>query len=331
MPERPNQSTEPAEASLRRLQQSATTAEFIAACSSLISSSPHVSVNLNALSELKAVVSGAKPVRWDWFLRNPEGSVVDAGWDFLVTSALNGGYFQVDQTGAVSQWEVGGSGSAALVDWYRGLREAKLVPGVEYTGSKAEAASLYAPWVEGQPHAPERLAILCDFASRSAFAEFQSMMMSTGNDDGTYHFTLHHADWLASVFPRAFGQDPFRKKACLAFLLLSGHIASRGGAVIYDLPIPSDYQIPRILAWKGVILVSNLFEARLRDRSSLISVFSEEVMHYRAAAVVAAHRLGLMASVSDYLVDGALFGGFRKDPDLIANGLPPMKCDSLWF
>ena len=305
------------------------TQTFVAACAEQVRDSAHVSVQENALDDLVPLVAGARPVSWDWFLRNPDGDLAEAAWDFLVTSALNGGYFQECPDGTVRQWEANGSGSAALIDWYRQLREARLVPGADISG-RVTALSLLEQRVAGQPHAGERLEILADFAEEGARDAFQAILRATAAAPNRHRFTLADADRVAGLFPRGFGQDPFRKKAILVFLLLAGHIESRGGSVEYDLPVPSDYQIPRILCWKGAISLSPAFEAKLRS-GGLIDVRSRACRDLRAAAVVMARELGTRAGVDDRFVDGALFMGFRRHPGFLADAPPPMRCASLWF
>ncbi len=184
------------------------------------------------------------------------------------------------------------------------------------------------------PYAPERRAILEEFAAPCAAAKADLVLAALERQDGGgYRGTLglRDARILARLFPAAFGGDPFAKKACLAILFIAGHLAAQGhGGVTADIPIPADCQLPRMFHWAGAIGVSGGFAAALRA-GGLLDPASPEVTAFRAAAVVAAHDLGRMAGQPDWMVDGALFGAVRKDPAFQAESLPPMRTRGMWF
>jgi hypothetical protein len=277
---------------------------------------------------LAALAASASPIPWNRFLctdgldpRSPR-----AAFELAFNAALNGGYFE-EKGGSVVQWESGGSGSQALAEWIAKLGRLGCLPGIDI-GEEAASARL-APLVEGQPHAAHRLRICLEFADPARRSAHEALLEGC-RSGAAWRFDLAAVDQLVGLYPSGFGSDPFRKKACLAFLMLSTSLRAAGAEVSYELPIPSDYQIPRILAWKGLIRVSDGLKAMLTS-GKLIDVQSEEVTAFRAAAVVVAHEIGRIARRDDDIVDGALFGTFRKDPAFVAGALPPMRCASLWF
>ena len=136
---------------------------------------------------------------------------------------------------------------------------------------------------------------------------------------------------MSEIYPAAFVQDPFLKKAILALQMLTQHmVAARDISVDYDLPIPSDYQIPRYLAFIGAIVPSPEAVEQIRS-GRLLPVEGDVVTAMRAAAISLSHRLGEVSGVPDYVIDGVLFTSCRKDPEVKARALPPMRCSSLWF
>lgn len=307
--------------------------DFITSCRSIATHSPSVSLNLDRLDVFLPAVQGRTYADWSWYLPSGDLDPGQALREFAFNAALNGGYFQ-ETPGGIRQWESGGSGSQALLDWIAELRKDNLLTPIGLLGNEIAQES-YKARLEGLPHADERFQIIMSFASREGDAALLKLARDLEADRksrGVYHLNLSHVDELARAFPLAFGEDPFRKKAVLALLMFAGWLFHRREETVSAaLPIPSDYQIPRIFAWKGVIKTSAELERMIRNDRALLDVDCEPVTAFRAAAVVAAHELGLKAGVADIVVDGALFSTFRKDPEFQAAALPPMRCASMWF
>lgn len=319
------------------LQGAADLDQFVRSCRSLVASSSHVAYVPSALDGLIPLVQAAKPISWDWYLRDSTGPLAGRWYDMILSSALNGGYFAEDPvTGEVRQWQVNGSGSDALLQWIDRLRSEGLMPGVDHVAVRWDDHEYRAGLdrlLAGLPYARERRAILDEFAAPGTVLGANHVLERLVTDsDGRLcgALGLREVCHLVRCFPAAFGDDPFHKKACLAVLLLTSHLNAHGHSVEAYLPIPADYQIPRILSFYGAIELSDeLTDTLLAGR--LLDATSEPVTHFRAAAVVAAHDLGLRARTPDWLVDGALFGTVRKDEAFKANALPPMKIRGLWF
>ena len=300
---------------------------FIDAARDIVNASDFA-IDEQALSQLQPLVDSAKPVSWTWYLPAGELSLEEVMFELSLNAALNGGYFAKAADGSIRQWEVGGSGSQALLQWLQERREAHEIPGI-HLKTPASARLVLADRLAGQPFADERLETLAMFAYDGTRARLADIL-NDAREDGKLSFALRHADALADLVPSGFGGDPFRKKACLALQMVAGHAAANGFELGSELPIPSDYQIPRILAWQGTILLSDRFAQALQSEAFL-DVTSADVTAFRAAAVVACSDLARMAGVEDGVVDGALFTTFRKNPDFKAGALPPMRTDSFWF
>lgn len=310
---------------------------FVEACREVLrrGGNEHVTYLRGPLRHLLPLVERARPLSWDWELRDPEGPLPGRWHDIAFSSALNGGYFHRPGGGPVTQWEVGGSGSQALMQWLAGIRRDGLLPGVDHFGIPFEGArylDLVLRALAGVPYAAERFQVFREFAAKWPWAGEGVLDALSEAPDGKLEgkLELRHVDMLAHAFPEGFGADPFRKKACLAIMLLASHLAARGHRVEARIPVPSDYQVPRIMAWAGAIVVSPGLRAALL-KGDLLEQGCPEVTQFRAAAVVACHDLGQMAGAPDWMVDCALFGPVRANQDFRANSLPPMRIRGMWF
>ncbi len=323
----------PAAAFADALLAATDSATFVAHCHAQAAASAHATLNLAAAEPLAETVRLHRPAGWDWFLGDPNEDLRRLVVDYHLGSALNGGYFAVGPDGRITQWERNGSGSTALVAWLAEVRARRAVPGTDLTSPASVEAAL-ADDLAAQPLAAARMAICREAADQGRLDALVTLVEAskTTLSSGTigYRFTFSSVLWLAALYPEAYAADPFRKRAILFFLLLSGHFAARGIAVENDLPIPSDYQMSRGFAFAGVIAVSPAFTAILRS-DAMLDVRSDAVMDYRAAAVAAARHVGGLTGREDWLVDGALFGTWRKDPAFKAHSLPPVRCASIWF
>jgi len=96
--------------------------------------------------------------------------------------------------------------------------------------------------------------------------------------------------------------------------------------------VSNNSSIEQYLALDVAAVHEKIVDAWFQASISLFRVVeSEEVMHYRAAAIVAASAIAEDHDIPDYIVDNVLFTTFRKDPDFIANSINPMRCSSIWF
>jgi len=82
-----------------------------------------------------------------------------------------------------------------------------------------------------------------------------------------------------------YAEDPFFKRALLFFMQLNRRVGWFE-AEIRHLPIPADYQIPRVLRYQGVIRYSDELAGAV-DRFALILPGSSEECEIRAASILA--------------------------------------------
>lgn len=303
------------------------------ACHALVDGSPHVGLHVGRLVALQDRVRLARPVAWEWMFDPRSVTDADRLFDAAFNASLNGGYFHRDGEGRVRQWEERGSGSQALGTWIDGLRRGGVLPGhdVSGTGGAIEAwLEAVRPGMQGQPYQEERLAVLRQFADPARRAQLNGLACEVLADGGMAA-TLPLVDRLADIYPAGLRADPLRKKAMLAFLLVAGHRAAAGLPVTWRVGAPMDYQLPRILLWQGVLQVSAQLDGLLRQPDVLLPIDSTAVFHLRAASFVAIEILSAMTGVPSFLVDGALFMDFRRDPEFVAEAPPPMRVDGTWF
>lgn len=311
------------------LRAARTIDEFNAICAALIEESPFVSVDESMLHVLDDTISNAAATNWSWMHDARSVTPAELMFDLAFNASLNGGYFELDSTGAIRQWQLGGSGSSALTRWFEDIRAEGLLPGRDIR-TPAEAAEKLAPHVAGLPYAEERLDVCRQFADRSRRTRLEDLVASQ-IDGNLLRCDLAAADRLAEIYPAGLKADPFRKKAILAWLLLAGVLAHRGYEVEWKAGLPIDYQIPRALLWKGILRPTEKLTALLKTGDALIDIEGDGVTHLRAATAVAVELLARRTGVAAWLIDGAIFNGFRKDPAFQASSLPPMKTNGSWF
>lgn len=305
-------------------------AEFIMLCRAHIEASPLVEYRPELLAFIADDIRKTPPCGWDWYApHTDEPHAVLFAHAF--NAALNGGYFAFDPfVHRIEQWAVDGSGSRALQLWIDKLKTDSILPGVNVADlTRQESTLLYLPLLDRIPFKMERHDVCMEFTSTNRMMALHSILSHAGRD-GIYRFDLCHADALARIYPAGFGQDPFRKKAILAFTTFSGHLASRGIPVKSALPIPADYQLPRIFQWLGVLTAGSEIMTAINGER-LLDPLSPEVMTLRAGAIVAAADLAALAGTDDYLVDTTLFTRYRVAPEFIRDAPPPMRCNSFWF
>ena len=307
-----------------------TRAEFIAACRAVVDASLHVRLRPKRLRRAHDLVSAATPISWAWYVRPEPETLSDAAFDLVALAAPNGGYFYTTPDGGVAQWAHEGSGTKALHRWTQDLARDRLLPGVDLHDPETARRKI-APRLEGVPYASSRLEIAADLARAQRRARLDALLDAARTPNGTWRLTLEVADHLAAIYPAAFAEDPFRKKAILALIMLHGYLHNAGERVESDLPLPADYQLPRIFNFLGALEIAPELTATLRSGDRLLDVESPEVVSLRAAAVVLAARLAQDTEQPDGVVDGALFTTYRKDPAFLVDSLPAMRCDTLWF
>ena len=308
---------------------------FVAACDAIVRDSPHVRLSEAPLAALVPAVLSCDPPSWE--AEAGRGGSVPARWRNVAFAAANlGGFWHEGNDGRAVQWETGGSGSRAALAWIRGLREGCLYPGVDWVSGDPSAAGAREAidlTLEGVPYAEERRAICEEFASPLSEARLGLLTARLARGaGGTLSGTLGVADaaMLATMFPASFGDDPFRKKAFLAILGLVSNLRAHGHGVGAEIPVPADYQLPRLLHRAGALAVSAGLGAELRS-GKLMRRDAGGVTHLRAATVLACHELGRLAGRPDWIVDAALFGMVRGDRRFGAEAIPGMRIDGAWF
>jgi hypothetical protein len=319
------------------LRAAKTSADFVTACYDALDGSPWAGEGLRNYTAAAPMCSGINPVGWQWYLPKGMTNLSDVFYEFCFNASLNGGYWYADPQCEIAQWNINGSGSQALCDWISNLRTAERIPGLHPLATIADKSLWrefdydFAQRLNGLPYANERLDICRRFAGWKTRRDITRLLTDTLCRNGKHmEVRLEHVDALVSIVPEGFGDDPFRKKAILAFAMMAGWLASKGLEVDNDLPIPADYQLPRIFEFFGAIRATDAMVDRLKS-PDLLDPNSEAVMHWRAAAIVAARATAEAVQTPDYLVDSHLFTSMRKDPEFQARALPPMRISGMWF
>lgn len=107
------------------------------------------------------------------------------------------------------------------------------------------------------------------------------------------------------VFMPGFGSDMFLKRACLFFMMLHRRTGVLPESQLRLLPIPADYQVPKMLEWLGVLEYSDGLRFLIESHAP-IPAGSLMECEIRAASILACEMLaGLsgetMCDVDDYL------------------------------
>ena len=98
-----------------------------------------------------------------------------------------------------------------------------------------------------------------------------------------------------------YAEDPFFKRALLFFMQLNRRLGWFQDE-IGRLPIPADYQVPRVLRDRGVLRYTETLAAKV-DRFKLISPGSAEECEIRAASIVACDLISAQSGVTPGDVD----------------------------
>lgn len=119
-------------------------------------------------------------------------------------------------------------------------------------------------------------------------------------------FTVDTARQLAVLFPIAYGQDAYLKRAQLAIMEYAGYLAEQGIQVHLDLTVAADYQLPRVMRALGV-LVYDPEVASLIDQQQIIERDSEIERALRSATILGAQAMAKHLGVSEPAVDNFLW------------------------
>jgi len=120
-----------------------------------------------------------------------------------------------------------------------------------------------------------------------------------------------HLKFLVCAFP-GYGSDMFLKRASLFFLQLYRNFGWFKNA-IHKLPVPADYQVPKMLAHYGCISYSQELQEKI-SKSSLIQKHSREECEIRAATILACKRICDLTEWNISDVDGWLWLKKRNIP-----------------
>jgi hypothetical protein len=102
-----------------------------------------------------------------------------------------------------------------------------------------------------------------------------------------------------------FGDDPFLKRAILFFLQLN-RIFGIYADDIKDLPIPADYQVPKMMRHLKILYYSDQISFMISNNVHFQENGPEE-MAIRSATIIAAKKLGSLTGMSPSEVDGWFF------------------------
>ncbi|MFC4236543.1 queuosine salvage family protein [Thalassospira xianhensis] len=319
---------------IESLRYARTATSLYEACTDIMIQSPYVKYHPECLDTLVDFAQKASVPDVTYEVRHP--GPAEACFDIAFNSAMNGGYFYKaadTDDGEALQWQVNGSGSQAMYSWLDSLNQEGLIPSFGCQGLTDELRLRIDEHLSGVPYAVERRKIFEEFFDQDAQYRFRQLMQNILGEANSLKdccFSWDTVCAIADIFPQSFKIDPFKKKACLSVLLITCYLTRLGYQVQTDIVIPSDYQIPRILAFRGVLQLSDGFERALKS-GRLLEPKCDAVMHFRAAAIVACRDLAKLSNVPDWLVDQALFNTFRVNDDFRKGALPPMKINGIWF
>lgn len=303
--------------------------EMILLCSSIVKKSKYVGICEHHTFEksFNSIVHHSNSNVWRHVVNSTNDCFRYAIYCFAMNSSLNGGYFRKDGNNIV-KWEINGSGSYALKQLIDHIKVKHLLPGYDLLDPLNVETNL-TPLLKDVPFNKERMDVFKRFSNLYIIDQIIDII-NRCYTDGKYIFTIKSVAELVKILPEGYSGDPMRKKAILFFLYLSGYLVSKGNIVENYLPIPSDYQIPRILEWLGIIEISDCIKPMFYT-NELLDVESELVMDIRAASIISCDKISKMAKVDNYVVDSSLFTYFRNCDDFKDHSIPTIKCNSFWF
>lgn len=324
---------------IRAIRSAGSNRDFVEACRFLIKDSPYVQYIPEKAPDLSDSLDKYYRVSLceNW-LRENNYSLKGKFYDFLFASAMNGGYYYKNSPDSkVEKWNKDGSGSFALNMWIQELQNKKLLPGVDHSDIPGNNYGYYQELLSTMseiPYTDERLEIIRSFSRGGPlYAACHILDSLEVNDIGVFsgHFDMQAVQTLARCFPKAFGEDPFRKKATLAISLITRNLVANGHCISADVPVPADYQMPRIMQYFGVLAFSERLQKAIAQER-LLDPTTEAVMHARAATIVAVQDIADTFNTTAWKIDDFLFNEFRSSSILKNPNAPKkMRVYGLWF
>ena len=116
---------------------------------------------------------------------------------------------------------------------------------------------------------------------------------------------------IYDAFP-GFAADPFFKRGLL-FTALIGRVYGRAHVMSDAIPLPADYQIPKVLRAAGILVYSEALSATIADGKPL-APGSEEEMEIRAASIVAVRLISHHLETTEAQIDDWLWAGRDRVP-----------------
>lgn len=316
--------------------------EFIENAAEITSKAHHVRINETALKNFAQDLK--KPTKagpsWDDYLGPQDNTLFlpDLVHEMIVITAQNAGYLYEDAKGEPQKWNVDGSGAKALLGLFNTLRDKKLLRGKDDRSLNISDDHLrkLKEALSGIPYADERLEIFKETLGSEAFGHIYTMTMRSLQIGGGFKFDMQSVETLAKAFPKAFGDDPYRKKAMLALIMVAGNARSRGVNIDLDLPAPTDYRLPETLNTAGVLEFSPELTERI-NKAELMDENDPVVTELRAATLVAVEKLCDQSGLKIDEVDFALWNASRDGTlDRLRQEYPNaakqhFRCKTMWF
>jgi hypothetical protein len=267
---------------------------------------------------------------WKSIIHNTNVAEEYIWFEFLLNAALSGGFYQPINN-KIYKWCVADSGSTAIKSWLDMLYIKNLTPMIHQSYNSIEdIEQKFTHISDGLAFKNERYAIFLELSCRKKWKKFKELMLSALSFNG-WDFCWEHANNLAKIYPLSFGDDPYRKKACLFFLYLSDWYCHTSGKTILNrLPIPCENQIPRLLTHLDLIHINGEL-ADILINKKICNADYKPFNDYRAAAILVCQWLSNELKIMNYQVCNILFSYIKTNEDFKVNALPPMMIDNLWF
>lgn len=292
--------------------QAETTAEFVSEMGNLIKNSKWVSINKDRLEEFANSFDKApEMLNWDKYIseetaqKNPP-DISRAMFELALNLSNQSGFITGKPGEKADKWEVGGSGSKAMVALTRKMREEKATPGIDFQ-VPSQVDEKITPMLEGVPFKEHRIAIFKELAEPGAQDKFERIVNDAKTGENSYKLTFKHVKELAKAFPQSFDDDPFYKKASLLMIAMAGFGKPRGIDIEADVPVAADYRLPQTLESKEILSIKdeNLKNAITNGRA--IHEDHPAVQHLRAASIVASDKIAKIAGFNSAQVDVVLW------------------------
>lgn len=290
-----------------------TTEEFVNQMRDVVKDSPWVSIDQEKLAQVSKSYK-QRPQLFDWkgyisdetHSANPP-DLNKAMFEFAIIIANQSGFIIGEEGEKGEKWGIKGSGAKAMVQKTAAMREQG---GITINQSENPKVKIIIenvkPLLEDVPFKENRLAIFEEFAKPDAYEKIGKILEQSKTGENEYTFSFDSVQKLAKAFPKSFGEDPFYKKASLLFIAMTGFGRSKGIDVKVDVPVASDYRLPKSLEDFGILKVN----PELREAVNKDKVLHEDhpaVQHLRAATVVACADLSKQTGFDSAEVDFPLW------------------------